>query len=333
VAKVLTTGFIVADILATDLPKLPEPGEGIIAPPGIKISLGGHPANVSVDLRQLGLKKGEVRVALAVGRDMFGDFVQNFLRSRGVVGRLQRVKDASTGISLLLVKKGEDKAVVGQLGANLFLDFNYVMRALRESKPEILYIASGILGDFDFRLKELLEYCRDNYIHTVVDLTRPYKKEWTYSHPALPYVDILHSNVQELRGITGQNGQKDGLRWLIKKGVKFPIVSDGKYGSMILFKDKFVKQPAFDVRVIDPTGAGDAMCAGTVRKLLEIVEGGRSLEALSIQEATEILLFAQASGAACVEEIGTTTGVTTERVNKILKEQGKTILSKTTVED
>ncbi|MGQ9782163.1 MAG: carbohydrate kinase family protein [Nitrososphaeria archaeon] len=329
----MTTGFVVTDILATELPKLPAPGEGVIVPPGIKVSLGGHPANVSVDLRQLGLKRGEVRTALAVGDDMFGDFVQDFLRSRGVIGRLQRVKGTSTGISLVLVVKGQDKAIVGQFGANLFLDFDYVMRALKESKSKILYVASGILGDFDLKLKDLLEYCHRNGVHTVVDLTRPHGKDWSYSHPALPYMSVLHSNVQELQGVTGQKEQKDGLKWLVEKGVKFPIVSDGRCGSMVLFKGNFIKQPAFDVNAIDPTGAGDAMCAGTIRKLLDIVEGGGSIEKLTVQEAKEILLFAQAAGAACVEEIGTTTGVTMERVSKILKEQGERILFKTIVEE
>jgi hypothetical protein len=71
------------------------------------------------------------------------------------------------------------------------------------------------------------------------------------------------------------------------------------------------------------------MCAGTARKLLDVIEAGRSLEDLTVQEAAEILLFAQAAGAACIGEIGATTGVTTERVNRIIAEQGKTILSKT----
>jgi sugar/nucleoside kinase (ribokinase family) len=329
-AKILTCGFVFVDILAPELPKIPEPGEAITTPQGIKISLGGHPANVSVDLKQLNLKKGDVRVALAVGRDMLGDFVQDFLRSRGVVGRLQRVENAPTGISILLVKKGEDKANVGMLGANLFLDFDYVMRAVKESEPKILYVASGILGNFDFRLKDLLKYCFNNNIRTILDLARPYEKEWNYSHPALPYVDILHSNVQELQGITGQSDPLDGLRWAADRGIKFTIVSDGKYGSTVLFKNRFIKQPAFNVEAIDPTGAGDSMCAGTARKLLDIIEARRRLEDLNVQEAAEILLFAQAAGAACVGEIGTTTGVTTERVNRIIAEQGKAILSKTT---
>lgn len=328
----MTTGFVFVDILATELPMIPGPGEHVLVPPGIKIWIGGHPANVAVDLRQLGLQKKDVITALAVGDDMFGDFVQKFLRSKGVVSRLQRVKNTSTGISLILVIKGKDKAIVGNHGANRFLDYNHVIRTLKDFDPQILYVASGILGEFDLRLKEVLEYCSTKNIFTVVDLAHPYGKDWSYSHPALPYIDVLHSNVKELKGITGQNELKDGLKWLHRKGVKFPIVSDGEKGAMVLFKDKFIIQPAFNVRAIDPTGAGDAMCAGVIRKLSDIVDKRIRIEDLSIEEAKEILLFAQATGAACVEEVGTTTGVTIEHVNYIINEQGGRVRAKTIIE-
>ncbi|MEM3561485.1 MAG: carbohydrate kinase family protein, partial [Nitrososphaerota archaeon] len=160
--KIMTTGFVFVDILATELPMIPGPGEHVLAPPGIKIWIGGHPANVAVDLRQLGLRRGEVRTALAVGDDIFGDFVQKFLRSKGVSCRLQRVKNTSTGISLILVIKGKDKAIVGNHGANHFLDYDHVMQSLKDFNPEILYVASGILGEFDLKLKELLEHCATN---------------------------------------------------------------------------------------------------------------------------------------------------------------------------
>lgn len=329
--KIFACGFIVLDILATDLSYLPKPGEAVIASNGIKFWIGGHPANMSVDLMQMGLEEGDVRVALAVGKDLQGDFCSNFLRARGVKGQLQRVENAQTGISLVLVKKGEDKAVTITLGANLSLDYNYVISSLKDTKPKILYVASGILGDFDFRLAELLEFCQKNHIHTIVDLANPYQKEWNYSHPALPYINVLHSNVKELRGITGKIESIDGLRWLSNKGVKLPIVSDGKFGAIAFFKGKFIKQPAFNVNAVDPTGAGDAMCAGTAKKLLEAIECGKALEDLNIQEVTELLLFAQAAGAACVGEIGTTAGVRIERINQILKEQGEKVLSQTVV--
>jgi fructokinase len=330
--KVMTTGFVFVDILATELPMIPGPGEQVMVPPGIKIWLGGHPANVAVDLRQLSFK-GEVRTVLSIGDDLFGDFVQRFLASKGVNATLQRVKNIQTGISIILVIKGRDKANIVDYGANIFLDYHNVMHSLQDFKPEILYVASGILGDFDLMLKDLLEYCEHRNILTVVDLVHPYGKDWSYSHSALPFVSVLHSNVKELEGITGQKGLKEGLKWLEEKGVKFPIVTDGGNGVTAFFKDKYIIQPAFNVKAIDPTGAGDAFCAGMIRKISELVKRGKKIGDLSVEDAKRILLFAQAAGAACVGEIGTTKGVTIERVKHIIKEQGMEILSKTIVRD
>ncbi|MBO3757627.1 MAG: hypothetical protein JTT14_00745, partial [Candidatus Brockarchaeota archaeon] len=75
--EVLTSGFIVADIIAADLPKIADPGRLIFAPRGIKLTIGGHPCNVSIDLIQLGLEKGSVGIVGAIGKDVFGSFVRN----------------------------------------------------------------------------------------------------------------------------------------------------------------------------------------------------------------------------------------------------------------
>ena len=48
-------------------------------------------------------------------------------------------------------------------------------------------------------------------------------------------------------------------------------------------------------------------------------------------ELIETLLFAQAAGAACVESIGTTTGVSLKRVEELLKSQGEHVLSLTQI--
>jgi len=52
---------------------------------------------------------------------------------------------------------------------------------------------------------------------------------------------------------------------------------------------------------------------------------------LKHDELIETLLFAQAAGAACVESIGTTTGVSLKRVEELLKSQGEHVLSLTQI--
>ena len=331
--EVLASGFITVDIISAGLDKIPEPGELVFAPLGVRIRLGGHPGNVSVDLVQMGLEAGVVGAAAAVGKDPMRDFVKKVLESKGVTAFLQEVDDAETGKTVILVVKNEDRRYINEPGANLHLSYDFVLNALKRVKPRIFYIASGLLGDFDYRVWELLRECKENGILTVVDLVRPFGKEWDFIHPALQYSDVLHCNVSELEGITGGLALEDGIKWLVKRGVKLPVISDGERGLTAYFSERIIRQPSFKVNVVDPTGAGDALCAGIVYKLLMSARSGKRLEDLSLEEVVDMLLYGQASGAACVEEIGTTPGVTAKRIREILEEQSEKVMSQMRIEE
>lgn len=330
--KVLACGFVVTDIIAAGLPRIPEPGDLIFAPHGIKFWIGGHPANVSVDLMQLGIGEGDVGVVLAIGRDMLGEFIEDFLKSKGVKTFLQKLPDVRTGRTIVLVVEGKDRCFIGDPAANFHLSFSHVVDVVEKTRPRLLYLASGILGDFDYRVGEVFELAHRRGILTMLDVVKPHGKSWSFIHPALLHVDIMHLNVGELRGVSGRDNVRDGLRFLAERGVKLPVVSDGASGLIAFFKNRFIRQPAFKVEVIDPTGAGDALCAGMAMKLSEALEKGRGLEEMSYEEVAEILLYGQAAGAACVGAIGTTAGVTRERVERILKEQGSRVRAETKTE-
>jgi len=68
--KVLCAGSFVCDIIAAHLPAMGAPGSLTYAPRGIELAAGGHSANVSIDLSQLGLRG--VAAAGAVGEDPLG---------------------------------------------------------------------------------------------------------------------------------------------------------------------------------------------------------------------------------------------------------------------
>lgn len=329
--KILACGFVVTDIIAVDLPKFPDPGELVYAPLGIKLWIGGHPANLSINLRQLGVKKGEVAIVAAIGPDILGNFVRRFLRSKGVMSFLQKVGDAETGKTLVLILKGKDRGFIVDPGADLHLSYDHVVDVVKKLRPKVFYLACGILGEFDFKVGDLLKLCYEHGSLTMLDVVRPHGKDWNFINSALKHVDIMHSNVDELRGLSGKEG-KEGLRYMAEKGVKLPIVSDGASGLTAFFKGKYIHQPAFKVDVVDSTGAGDALCAGIIKRLLEYIDSGKSLEDLSLEEVSETLLYGQAAGAACVEAIGTTAGVIAKRVKYLLKTQGGEILSKTLIE-
>ena len=328
--KILTCGFAILDILAVGLKKLPKPGEVVHAPHGIKFWIGGHPINVSMDLRQLGCKQGDVAASFAVGDDFAGEFIRKKLEDAGIITFVQSVKEADTGRTIVLVLQGQDKSFIDFSGANLHLSLKHVVDSISKFSPNIFYLACGILGKFDYEIDRVLALCKSQGMITFLDIA-PSRKDWSFLLKALKYVDIFHLNSDELRWVSGSRSIIKGLVKLHELGVKLPVVTGGELGAFLLARGKCLRQPSFKVRVIDPTGAGDAFCAGLIKYIVDRGFSESELINLSSEEYAEMLLFAQAAGAACVESIGTTTGVKPERIVELLRSQGEKVLSLTTV--
>ena len=65
--------------------------------------------------------------------------------------------------------------------------------------------------------------------------------------------------------------------------------------------------------------------------LKEGIRKGKGVDDIDVESLTKVLQYGQASGAACVTEIGTTPGVTKKNIEKIIKEQGPEILNSTKI--
>jgi len=272
-AKILSAGFLCVDFIAACLPSIPGPGEIVYAPARIRI--GSHPANVSADLMQLGAGRGDVGIACPVGGDVLREFAVSVLREKGVVMFLQEVEGEETSKRLTLIVKGEDRRFINDPRANQKLSFDHVLGAIKMFRTSMFYVASGMLRDFDFRVWELLKFCKEKGMVTMLDIVRPVGRGWGYVRPALRFADIMHCNVLELRGLIGLDNVEDGLRWLAEMGVRLPVISDGEKGLFSLYDDRIIRQPAFRMSVIDPSGAGDALCAGILFKLSELLQRKR----------------------------------------------------------
>lgn len=91
----------------------------------------------------------------------------------------------------------------------------------------------------------------------------------------------------------------------LDNGVKLAIVSDGAHGSFYGYHDQIKHIPAYQAEEIDATGAGDAMTAGFITRLLESQAG----EVIDIQDIDEQVIsqslrFASVGGAVAVETMG-----------------------------
>lgn len=326
--EVLACGFLVADIVVAGLDRIANPGELVYAPRGILLTVGGHPANIAIDLVKLGTAPSEVAVCGTVGKDVFGYFILRTLRGHGIRLFVKQVS-ASTNKNVILVVKGEDRRFHVELGASNLLQPEWVTSFIEQEKPQIFYLASGITDLVDREIDSVFKKAKEIGSLTFADVVPPHGKGWEFILPALPYIDIFHCNETEALSLAKATNLEEAIRSILKCGAKLLLITRGEKGALAVARHRILEQPAFKVDVVDPTGAGDAFCAGVISWLLKKKLQAAELASLGEDELAELLLRGQAAGAAACTAPGTTGGVTLAKVDALVKEQKYDLLAKT----
>jgi len=327
--KVTCAGILVADLIAADLPRVSPPGDITFTPRGIRLHIGGHAANVSADLMGLGMKAGEVNCLGAVGNDLFGSFFEQALAGRRVQVELQWTSEALTAADLILVVKGEDRRYHCNVGANSVFDPDFVLRSVKRDPPLLFYAGGvGLMSRFDHHLATVLREVNKLGSVTFVDPVNPPDGSWDFLRKALQWTDIFHCNVLEARSLTEQPGLNEAIRAVLDFGPTLALVSRGKDGVTAAARNRALTLGAFKVKTLDPTGAGDAFCAGFIRRAVKkLARRGARQHDWGEAEMVDALLEAEAAGAACVTGIGTTSAVTRQNVRRLITAQGDTVRS------
>ncbi|MGD2200237.1 MAG: PfkB family carbohydrate kinase [Candidatus Bathyarchaeota archaeon] len=317
-SRVLCSGSLLCDLIAADLPRIGEPGDLVYAPRGISLHAGGHAANVAISLAQLG--RSGVAVVGSIGDDIFGGFLEDELKERGVGVYSERIAGTHTAKNLVLVVKGQDRRFIAELSANTLLGPRHVLDALEETNPDIFYQGTvGGLRKVDRDLGTLLDAAKERGTLTVVDVVRPYKGGWDGLKGVYPSIDILHCNCTEAEALTGEKNPAVASGALVEGGIRLALVTMGGRGLIAAWSREKLRLPAFEVKTIDPTGAGDAFCAGIIDAFLR---SPRKPEGWSLDQARPLLLEGSAAGAACVTAAGATTAVTRENVDAMIFNRG-----------
>ena len=79
--NVVTAGMIVFDIIAADIDRFADQGEMMFIANKVHVRPGGHPLNVALDLVGIGANPEKIGTVAAVGKDTFGDFLEQELSS------------------------------------------------------------------------------------------------------------------------------------------------------------------------------------------------------------------------------------------------------------
>jgi sugar/nucleoside kinase (ribokinase family) len=328
---VLISGIAVVDLIASGLGRVARPGELVFC--SVRTSLGGHACNVSSDLIKLGFPKSKVRVVFPAGRDLFGDFLVRGLGRQGIRVEPVRSDRAPTSLDLILVARGEDRRYHADAGANVAMTAAPVLALLEGCRPLVYYAGGvGLLGRFDADLCGVLRRAKELGALTFVDVVSPYRKSWAFLRRALPWTDVFHCNADEAASLVRESEPSRAAAAIRRLGAKNVFVTLGGAGSVAAVAGACLRLGAFSVRVVDPTGAGDAFSAGLIVKIHRLLARGRRPEGLSPDDWKDVLLYASACGAACATGIGTTAAVTARKVETLVHRQGASLARAAIVE-
>jgi sugar/nucleoside kinase (ribokinase family) len=260
---VVALGVHVLDVLVRPVEAIPE-GQGGELVEEIRITAAGSAGGTALVLAKLG---AEVQSAGAIGSDPPGDMLVRLLERDGVdTALLVRRDDVQTSASVLPIRPNGDRPAFHVVGANgSYGPDDAPMDAIAEADNLHLGGPEFMGGEAAARL---LSHARANGTVTSADVLAPGDPgllEWIA--PALPELDYLLPNDEQVLGFTGEDDLEAGCRALVERGVGCVAATCGANGVLLVDAEGAERVPAFEVDVVDTTGCGDAFSAGFLRGL------------------------------------------------------------------
>jgi sugar/nucleoside kinase (ribokinase family) len=261
--NLIAMGVHVLDVLARPIEEIPE-GQGGQLVEEIRVTAAGSAGGTAVTAAKLG---AEVRSAGAIGTDAVGDMLLMLLERHGIdTSLLVRRDDLQTSASVLPIRPNGDRPAFHVIGANGSYgpdDFPEDALAgtthLHLGGPEFMGGEAAAV---------ILTRAREAGVTTSADVLAggdPGLLDWIA--PALPQVDYLLPNDEQVHAFTGEDDLVAGCRALVEKGAGCVVVTRGAEGVVIVDGESAEGVPAFEIDVVDTTGCGDAFSAGFLRGL------------------------------------------------------------------
>jgi len=277
--KILVVGSANVDFTVA-APRLPSPGE-TVSEGTLLVNHGGKGANQAVAARRLG---ADVRFIGCVGRDASGAAIRAALEGEGIgVEGLVVSATAATGTALIVVDPAGQNQITVAPGANRALTVDNV-----EARGGDFAWADVVMCQLEIP-RECVAMALDHARrHGAITVLNPAPvPAWRLD--ILPLVDYLTPNAGEAERLSNVpvHGPSDAIQAaqvLRAAGARTVVVTLGEEGALACGEET-VHVPAFAVRVVDTTGAGDAFNGGFAVALAE----RRSLR--------DALLFASAAAA------------------------------------
>ena len=251
--------------LTTFSDHFPKPGETIF---GQKFDLGfgGKGANQAVAARLCG---ADVFMVARVGDDLFGPAtITNFGRLGIDATHVRQVKGVSSGVAPIFVESSGQNRIIVVKGANDTLKPDDV-----DAAADMLKNADCIVLQFEIPLETVYYTIHFAHRHGIRCILNPAPAQ-PIDIKAIADLDYFVPNESEAETISGMPARtveeaKKCAGKLLASGVRRVIITLGANGSLLAGSEGIEHLPAFAMKSIDSTGAGDAFIGSFATFLAE----------------------------------------------------------------
>jgi ribokinase len=283
---ILVIGSVNMDIVAR-VDRMPGPGENVRGR-DLRTIPGGKGANQAVACARLG---AETHFLARVGDDGFGARLRADLKAAGVrTGAVRPVKGCPSGIALILVDASGQNSIIVTAGANGRLapaDVEAARPLIRQADVVILQLEVP-----PETVARAIRVARRVGTPTVVDAGPPRRPV----DRAVFQCTILTPNEAEAAALLGLKPGAERIermaRRLLERGPEAVVIKAGAKGAVAARRGLVRRVPAFKIKPVDTTAAGDAFTAALA---VEYVRG------TDLEEATRV---ANAAGALACLKVG-----------------------------
>ena len=293
--SVLVFGSLNLD-LVTYADKLPAIGETIVGEKLLKFP-GGKGLNQAIAARRAG---SEVLMVGSIGNDADGDYLFDILKSENIDPKFITKTSEQTGIAVIEVSKSAENRIIIIAGANSKTRFS---NEVLTSSPSV----TVSLAQLETPIAEVAKFIHESKAARKITILNPAPIQ-KLDQQLLQDTDYLIANETEASFLIGsavEHLSKDEAvtiaRQLQKNGSKKVIITLGEQGSVYLDQEKELFTPAYKVKAVDTTAAGDAFC-------------GAFATAISENKPVEYALkFASAAGGLAATKAGAVPSLPTQQ--------------------
>jgi 5-dehydro-2-deoxygluconokinase len=232
--------------------------------------VGGCPTNIAVSARRLGLRTALLN---AVGEDLVGDFVKNFLDREGVETRYGvRKRGRRTSAFLLGIEPPDRFPIVPyrEGGPDFEININDVLAAPIPASRALLLTGSGLARQ-PSRDATVFAAEQARAYHTLVILDLDFRAELWQDVRAygvavrslLPLVDVVLGTSEEVSAAFLSGWTGEAVARVLAAGPEALVLKRGAESTLVYVRGgEVLEVPTFKVEVLNVLGAGDAFAGG-----------------------------------------------------------------------